>query len=542
MKTLKKIREKCHAKLFKGFSLKIMILLLISVGSGIFLMLGSISGVGILGAFHHIASIYHSQTVESSSAFVAAELERLLQVSLQPQKKLWQQKNLENSDMAEVRYDAVAWHFDFARRELNLVSAGRNAMKILEDSGTPFRFLVMTKPGDIPAYPGNQLPKLPENLRWQVSRFVVSGQAAWFLWALDENETGIWGFRIMQEQLRSPMLQLLRRLCHDNHMKLALFDEQNKMLMAVNYQGELKKTDQLRTGENQRFLEKPLGQPLTGMKIQIVYTPGIFGQVPTSAYRWALIIIGLSGSLLVGSIVYFYGLERTSTNQLALQNDWVLNLAHSLRGPCHSLGVLTEAMKANSAGRLDELFKLASRELEAMDTHCRQFLQLAKKDMCSNTMKIDRVELVPLVDHAVKRTLLRYPLLEKDAVEIDALPGLWVSANALAACEVLMTVVDNAIKYSANGKKVKISAAIAENHVKLEVVDHGLGISADESPLIGSAFFRSARPELEGISGTGIGLYLARESCKTMGWQLDISSQGPDLGTSVTFTIPVSEK
>lgn len=542
MRAMEKIREKCREKLFKGFSLKIMILLLISVGSGIFLMLGSIAGVGILGAFHHIASIYHSQTVESSSDFVAAEFEHLLQVSLKPQKILWQQKNLENSDMAKAAYDTAAWHYDFARRELNLVSAGRNAMKILADGGTPFRFLVKTKPGDIPAYPGYQLPKLPENLRWHVSRYVVSGQAAWFLWALDEKETGIWGFRIMQEQLLAPMMKLLRRLCHDNHMKLALFDEQNKMLMAVNYQGELKQTDQLRAGENQKFLEKPLGQPLTGMKIQIVYTPGIFGQLPTSAYRWALIIIGLFGSLLVGSIVYFYGLERTSTNQLALQNDWVLNLAHSLRGPCHSLGVLTEAMKANSDGRLDELYKLASRELEAMDTHCRQFLQLAKKDMCSNTMKLDRVELAPLVDNAVARTLLRYPLLEKDAVKIDTLPCLWVSANPSAACEVLMTVIDNAIKYSANVKKVQIGVAIAENHVKLEIVDHGQGISPEESPLIGSAFFRSARPELEGISGTGIGLYLARESCKTMGWQLDISSQGPDQGTSVTFTIPVSEK
>lgn len=534
-----------QAKPFKGFSLKIMILLLISVGSGIVLLLGSIAGVGILGAFHHIASIYHRQTVEASSAFVAQDLEYLLNTTLQPQKELWQKQSLDQKDVAsKSRFAAAAWHYNPARRQLNLISPDASHMMQLPQTVLPFRQLVQPDVDLLPAYPGYSLPKLPENLRWNISREFAPGKAAWLVWAHgeDNDASGIWGFKIDQEQLRPQLVKLLRRLCHDNFMQIALFDEEKKLLVAVNYQGELKNISRLTANEQQTFIEKPLGQCLSGMSMQIVYTPGIFGRVPTWAYQFTLVLIGLAGCLLLGSVVYFYGLERTSTNQLQLQNDWVLNLAHSLRGACHSLGVLTEAMKANGNGDLDELHTLARRELEAMDTHCRQFLQLAKRDMKAVAVKTGAVELEPLVRTAVERVLLRYPLVEKDAVKIAALPALSLSANREAAAETLMTIIDNAIKYSPEAKQIKINAEVAENQVQLVIADNGFGISPEDAALVGTAFFRSSRSDLEGINGTGIGLYLAREACTAMGWQLQLTSDGPDQGTRVTLLIPVLAK
>ncbi len=530
---------------FKTFSPKILVLLLLAVGSGIVLMLGSIAGVGILGAFHHIASIYHSQTVEASTAFVNDDLDRLLKSAAQPQIELWQKQNLDQKDVATTaRYDAAAWHWDASRHQLNVISATSSLMMTVVDEVVPFRQLVKPTVDVLPAYPGYVLPQMPKEVRWQISRQFVDGKAAWVMWAVPENAAlnSIWGITFSQESLRPQLAKLLRRLCHDNFMKLALFDEQKKLLLAVNYQGPIKGIDSLVAGENQTFLEKPLGQTLDGMSMQIVYTPGIFGKIPHWALRTVIILIGLIGALMVGSIVYFYGLERTSSSQLQLQNDWVLNLAHTLRGPCHSLGVLTEAMKANANGELDELYLLARRELEAMDSHCRQFLQLARKDMKTAEMRIDSVAIKSLVETAIERVLTRYPLVKKDLVKPGELPEIMVKGNSAAAIETLMTVLDNAIKYSPEQKRISIACEHREKVLRLSVIDNGYGISAEDAAKVGTAFFRSSRSNLEGINGTGVGLYLAREACAAMGWEICIESEGTDKGTRVTFTIPVAEQ
>ncbi len=126
-----------------------------------------------------------------------------------------------------------------------------------------------------------------------------------------------------------------------------------------------------------------------------------------------------------------------------MQNDRVLNPAHSLRGPCHTLGVLTEAMK--SAGDNKELHSLARRELEIMDSHCRQFLQLARKDLLAAGARIETINILPIVKRSIERAMIRFPNLDKNAIELGVLPDISVSGNSEAAEEMILTVIDNAI-------------------------------------------------------------------------------------------------
>jgi signal transduction histidine kinase len=325
-------------------------------------------------------------------------------------------------------------------------------------------------------------------------------------------------------------------------MKIALVDAQKQLLLAVNHEGELKNTTALTAGENQIFIERPLAGVLDGLHLQIVYTPFIFGEIPNWGYQLILILIGLTGALLVGSIVYFYGRDRVASHQLQLQNDWVLNLAHALRGPCHALGVLTEAMKANSETDNDELFVLAQRELETMDNHCRQFLQLARQEKKAVDRKLEPLELQPLLRQAISRVLLRYPQLDKKAVTLQDIPPVKVRGNYEAAGESFITVIDNALKYSLHKKEVAVNAVANDSQVCLEIADQGLGIAPDELPQIGQAFYRSDRPDFEGINGTGVGLYLAFAASEAMGWQMQIESDGVGKGSKVIFTIPVVKK
>lgn len=530
-------------KPFKTFSPKIFAMLLLEVACGILLVIGSIAGVGILGAFQHITSIYHSQIVEGSASFVTSDLENLIHKAVKNEKEQWQKQSIGTNDLLKSRFSQAAWHYNFANRQLNIVSGEKSVMMGLSEAGIPFRQLVKPETDVLPAYPGYALPLLPAGLRWKINRVVAGEKSAWLVWAMSEgSESGVWGFRIGHEQLRPELVKLLRRNCQDNHMKIALVDEQKNQLLAVNHQGELANSATFSPGENQIFIERSLGQVLDGLSMQIVYAPFIFGRIPVWGYQLVLVMIGLVGALLIGSIVYFYSLDRVSSSQLQLQNDWVLNLAHSLRGPCHSLGVLTEAMQANAGADSGELYALARRELETMDNRCRQFLQLARRDMKASEMHLVSIELQPLVQEAVDRVLLRFPRVAKSAVKIGSLSGMNITANSVAASEVLMTVIDNALKYSLETTNVVISAEKCENSIRLNISDNGFGIDAEDLKHIAKPFYRSNRPDLEGISGTGIGLYLAHEAGAAMGWEIKVSSAGPGKGASVELVIPVGEK
>ncbi len=197
---------------FKTFSTRIFVVLLLEVACGIFLILGSIAGVGIFGAFQHIAATYHAQIIESSGSSVAYDLEKILNNAVKNEKQLWEQQSPVANSLNQSKYELAAWHYKFSNRQLNIVSGESSKMMILSAAGMPFRQLLQPEADLLPAYPGDSLPILPKGLSWNINRVVVGEKAAWLLWAMsDGGESGIWGFRIWQDNLRSELVKLLRR-------------------------------------------------------------------------------------------------------------------------------------------------------------------------------------------------------------------------------------------------------------------------------------------------------------------------------------------
>ena len=71
------------------------------------------------------------------------------------------------------------------------------------------------------------------------------------------------------------------------------------------------------------------------------------------------------------------------------------------------------------------------------------------------------------------------------------------------------------------------------------VQDHGIGISADQIPVLFSRFGRLVTPETGHIRGTGLGLYLAREIARLHGGDITVESE-PGAGSTFTLTLPLS--
>ena len=100
--------------------------------------------------------------------------------------------------------------------------------------------------------------------------------------------------------------------------------------------------------------------------------------------------------------------------------------------------------------------------------------------------------------------------------------------------QVFVNVIDNALKYTAEGGTISVSAAEADGFIRVVITDNGCGIPAEHLPNVKKKFYKANQT----VRGSGIGLALADEIMRLHAGSLEIESH-ENIGTAVTITIPV---
>jgi len=91
--------------------------------------------------------------------------------------------------------------------------------------------------------------------------------------------------------------------------------------------------------------------------------------------------------------------------------------------------------------------------------------------------------------------------------------------------QVLINLVDNAIKYSPGGGRVEVRVEPDESRLRLVVSDEGLGIPHGEQQRIFGKFYRVDAQQTRGVGGTGLGLYICRELVRRMAGRISVTSK-----------------
>ena len=122
--------------------------------------------------------------------------------------------------------------------------------------------------------------------------------------------------------------------------------------------------------------------------------------------------------------------------------------------------------------------------------------------------------------------------------------GLSVEPVAVAACfdkkwtvEALYNILDNAVKYTAEGGAVRVSVVEYEMFCRIDIEDNGMGISEEEQAQIFARFYRS--PAVNQLDGVGIGLYLAQRIISEQGGYIKVEST-PGVGSKFSVFLPRS--
>lgn len=225
--------------------------------------------------------------------------------------------------------------------------------------------------------------------------------------------------------------------------------------------------------------------------------------------------------------VYQYevqSLYAAQNRHLQFMNQWV----HQMKTPLSVMQLLLQEK--------DELDKNSVREeVERLKSGLETVLMNARLDTFEQDMQIELCSLHALASEVVsenKRLFISkrvYPAIRIDEEFTVATDRKWMKF-------IVGQLLTNAVKYTFEPeKKVYLEAECMESHIKLSIRDEGVGIPAADLPRVTKAFFTGENGRKTGES-TGMGLYLAKEVCRKLGHELQITSaQGEGATVSVLF-------
>jgi signal transduction histidine kinase len=227
-------------------------------------------------------------------------------------------------------------------------------------------------------------------------------------------------------------------------------------------------------------------------------------------------------------------LRRLST----LRADFVSLVSHEVRTPMAavigSARTLQQRWRELSTEQRDAFLALIADETDRLAALVGEVLDTSRIDAGTFSYTFDELDLAGLINETVATAELA-----RDSVRITAsVPGDLppVRGDALRLRQVLMNLIDNAVKYSDEGAPVEVRATAVNEHVAIEVVDHGSGIAPEDQQLIFEKFGRvrgtSSKP------GTGLGLYIARAIAEAHGGTLVVRS-GPGEGSTFALNLPL---
>jgi two-component system phosphate regulon sensor histidine kinase PhoR len=245
-----------------------------------------------------------------------------------------------------------------------------------------------------------------------------------------------------------------------------------------------------------------------------------------------------------------------------MRTEFIDNLAHELRTPIANVRLLAETLgRDEGQAELPERIRRSVASLDVETGHLAQMvnelLDLSRIEQGKAGIEVEEVALAPIAAETTERLRLfaeRQGVTLANEVQAD-LPA--VRADPERVAQVLMNLLHNAIKFSAPGGRVVVSAETSgeggggsdalrgdagsavgpDLAVVVRVRDEGVGIPAAEVGRIFERFYKVDRARSRGKGGTGLGLAIARHVVETHGGRIWVDSE-EGVGSTFSFTIP----
>ena len=257
---------------------------------------------------------------------------------------------------------------------------------------------------------------------------------------------------------------------------------------------------------------------------------------------WGLIASSVAIIILLAGVLIY--LVRTMFRQKTLEEmrrDFTHNITHELKTPISVAVTATDALRNFSADadpdRRSRYLEIVETQLTQLSTMVEHILSVSVegREYKYNPNVVYLQEIISGLTQGAWMNTGKKPVFNIDCAE-----HIKILADEFHIKNLLATVIDNAVKYSAD-PVVGIRVFNKDNEVTIEIEDNGCGISKEHLSHVFEKFYRVSTGDIHTVRGYGLGLYYAKQVAELHKGTISMKSRIGE-GTTVTIILPANEQ
>lgn len=216
------------------------------------------------------------------------------------------------------------------------------------------------------------------------------------------------------------------------------------------------------------------------------------------------------------------------------RRDLIANVSHELRTPLAALRAQLENVVDGVGAPDAETFAVMLRQVDRLSRLVSQLLDLSRLEAGMHPFESEAVRIAEVVEAAVGEVRLASP---EARVEVDVPASLVVTGDGERLQQVVINLVENAVRHSPPDAPVTVTATDGRGSVQIEVADSGPGLADGEAERIFDRFYRSDSARNSSSGGAGLGLSIARWIVDLHNGEIHAERRQPS-GCRVVVTLP----
>lgn len=221
-----------------------------------------------------------------------------------------------------------------------------------------------------------------------------------------------------------------------------------------------------------------------------------------------------------------------------MQKELIANISHDLRTPLTMIAGYSEAMRDIPGEMTPENMQIVIDETRRLTSLVNDVLDLSRITSGTLALRNERFSLTELCGSAMERYA---HLNEKDGYDIRFVHSseVYVFADRTRVLQVLYNLVNNAVNYTGDDKRVTVTQEIRGDAVRISVTDTGEGIPEEKLPLIWERYYKASEYHRRGEVGSGLGLSIVKGILDGYGAHYGVTSK-LGCGSTFWFELPIS--
>lgn len=242
--------------------------------------------------------------------------------------------------------------------------------------------------------------------------------------------------------------------------------------------------------------------------------------------------------IIIGGSIFALRAAAREMKLSQMKTDFVSNVSHELRTPLSSIRVFGELQRlglVRDPAKVREYGEYIETESRRLTQLINNILDFSRIESDQKSYRFVQADLTDIVSDTLKTFEVRL-LQDSFSVKVEApdkpLPQTIVDPEAIG--QVLVNLLDNAVKYSGEAREIRISLGHRFEFATVSVRDFGVGIPPEEREKIFERFHRVSTGLVHDVKGSGLGLSLVKHIVEAHGGRVTVQSE---LGRGSTFTV-----